>query len=124
MAIEFWTVPLDGGAPVRAEVSDTVARTLKEVWCSGVPVGAGRRRIISRASSKGVVNLWRIVVDPKTLRWVSGPERITTGLGTDGEIVPSPDGRKLAFVTRTETSRFWSLPFDATAPACDRRWPT
>ena len=61
------------------------------------------------------MNLWRIVVDPKTLRWVSGPERITTGLGTDGEIVPSPDGRKLAFVTRTETSRLWSLPFDATA---------
>ena len=64
---------------------------------------------------EGVVNLWRIGVDPKTLRWVSGPERITTGLGTDGEIAPSPDGRKLAFVTRTETSRLWSLPFGATA---------
>ena len=59
------------------------------------------------------MNLWRIGVDRATLEWVTGPERLTTGIGTDGEVAPSPDGSKLAFVTRTETTRLWALPFDA-----------
>ena len=44
---------------------------------------------------------------------MSGPERLTTGVGTDGEMAPSPDGSKLAFVTRNETERLWAWPFDA-----------
>lgn len=63
--------------------------------------------------SKRVANLWRVEVDPQTLRWVAGPERLTTGLGIDSDMSVSPDGRKLAFVTRTDTNRLWSLPFDA-----------
>ena len=111
----FWTLPVAGGEPVGAEVSDAVARNLKEFRVRGYRWAPGGDALYLAAQSEGVVNLWRIVVDSKTLRWVSGPERITTGLGTDGEMVPSPDGRKLAFVTRTETSRLWSLPFDAAA---------
>ena len=113
----FWTVPLAGGAPVRAEVSDTVTRNLKKasLFPRGQRWAPAGDALYLEGESEGVVNLWRIGVDPKTLRWVSGPERITTGLGTDGEIVPSPDGRKLAFVTRTDMSRLWSLPFDAAA---------
>ena len=60
-----------------------------------------------------MTNLWRVGVDRATLEWVSGPERLTTGIGADVEVAPSPDGSKLAFVTRTATTRVWALPFDA-----------
>jgi Tol biopolymer transport system component len=63
--------------------------------------------------ASGVQNLWRIGVEPDTFRWVSGPDRLTTGTGSDADVAISRDGRRLAFVTRTETSRLWSVPFDA-----------
>src|SRR5262245_16084580 len=42
-------------------------------------------------------------------------ERLTVGVGSDTDIAISPDGKRLAFTTRTETNRAWSLPFDARA---------
>jgi hypothetical protein len=54
--------------------------------------------------SSGVTNLWRVAVDPQTLRWVGGPERLTTG-GVDSDMALSPNGERLAFVSRTETRR-------------------
>ena len=114
----FWTLPLSGGAPVLAEVAEAVERNLKESAVHGLvryrwaPAGDA---LYVEGQSQGVTNLWRIGVDPATLGWVSGPERLTTGAGTDGEIAPSPDGSRLAFVTRTEATRLWSLPFDAAA---------
>jgi Tol biopolymer transport system component len=113
----FWTVSLAGGGAVRAEVSETVSRTLKEADVGLITHRWGPRgdALYFEGASKNVVNLWRIAVDPKTLRWISGPERLTTGLGIDSEVAPSPDGRKLAFVTRADTTRLWSLPFDAKA---------
>ncbi len=63
--------------------------------------------------ARGVRNLWRIDVDPATLGWIGGPVRLTTGAGIDADMAISVGGDKLAFVTKTETSRLWSLPFDA-----------
>jgi Tol biopolymer transport system component len=48
------------------------------------------------------------------LRWIAGPERLTTDPGPDTEIAISPDGKKLAYTIRTERTRIWSLPFKAT----------
>ncbi len=62
--------------------------------------------------SHGVRNLWKVAVDPKTLRWVAS-ERLTTGPGPDTDIALSPEGKKLAFTARTESTRLWSFPFDA-----------
>ena len=111
----FWTVPISGGAPVPAKVADSVSRTMKESLLGiedyrWAPAGDA---LYVEGASKGVVNLWRIGIDRTTLEWVSGPERLTTGVGTDGEIAPSPDGNKVAFVTRNETERLWAWPFDA-----------
>ena len=44
---------------------------------------------------------------------MAGPERLTTGRGQDTTLAVSMDGKKLAFVTRTESLRIWSIPFDA-----------
>jgi Tol biopolymer transport system component len=63
--------------------------------------------------SRGVSNLWKIEVDPRTLRWIGGPERLTTGPGEDSDITVSRDGRKIAFTVRSERTRVWVFPFDA-----------
>ena len=65
-----------------------------------------------RGKRTAVQSLWRISVDPQTLRWVDGPERLTAGAELDDHITISPDGRKLAFSRRTERTKLWSFPFD------------
>ncbi len=72
------------------------------------------RALYFEGTSRGVRNLWKITVDPATLRWVEGPERLTTGAGPDTGMALSADGKKLAFTTRAERTRLWVLPFDAT----------
>lgn len=110
----LWTVPLAGGPAQRspmepgleAQLKDTAVRFADFVW---LPSGQG---LIFEGESQGVRNLWKINVDPRTLRWTDGPERLTTGAGKDTDIAVSSDGRKLAFSIRSETSRLWALPFD------------
>ena len=46
---------------------------------------------------------------------MEGLQRLTTGPGQDTDIVVSRDGKRLAYVTRTESTRIWSLPFDASS---------
>jgi Tol biopolymer transport system component len=114
-AIRFWTVPIAGGAAVPAERSDEVNQRITEqlqfiLIARWAPAG---NAVYLEGLSQRVTNVWRVDVDPGTLRWVSGPTRLTTGPGIDGDVSISADGTKLAFVTRTETSRLWSLPLDA-----------
>jgi Tol biopolymer transport system component len=110
----FWTQPIAGGPPVAAIVSDDVERAAKE---QGVTIVNARwapaaNALYIEGMSRGVRNLWRVDVDPVTLQWIGGPTRLTTGAGVDGDVSVAPDGDKLAFVTKSETSRLWSLPFD------------
>jgi len=111
----FWTVPIEGGAAVKSEIAPEVESQLRE---AGVTIGkfawsrAGST-LYFEGSSHGASNLWKITADPKTLRWISGPERLTVGPGRDAGIKLSPDGKKLAFTVRKEDTRVWVLPFDA-----------
>lgn len=113
----FWTVPVANGKPVRSEVFANVAKQIKDgaldllnfCWA---PSGAA---IYFEGNSKGLLNLWKVTVDPKTLAWIAGPERLTTGLGPDTEIALSRDGKRLAFATVSQSTRIWALPFDALA---------
>ncbi|PWT91883.1 MAG: hypothetical protein C5B55_07340 [Blastocatellia bacterium] len=110
----FWTVSLNGGNAVRSQMDSAVESSLKDatvrfanfVWLSS---GKG---LIFEGESQGVRNLWKVKVDPQSLRWTDGPERLTTGAGEDTDIAISSDGRKLAFSIRSERSRLWTLPFD------------
>jgi hypothetical protein len=65
------------------------------------------------ATWQRVRSVWRIEVDPATLQWTAGPTRLTTGVGHDTDVSIAADGNRLAFVTKTEVSRLWALPFDA-----------
>src|SRR3989442_6655710 len=73
------------------------------------------RALYFEGVSRSVRNIWRVDVDPKSLAWIAGPERLTTGTGLDTDLALSPDGMKLAFTARTERTRLWSLPFNAAA---------
>jgi len=114
----FLTIPLDGGAPVKSEIDPKIEEQIREeaslvlgnfLWA---PSG---RALYFEGLSQGVNNLWKVEVDPQSLRWIAGPERLTTGAGPDLDVAISPDGRKLAFTTRAEQTRVWSLPFDASS---------
>ena len=93
------------------------SKSISAIRSGWSPTSAGplqAARSTSRGNSRGVRSLWKVAVDPQTLRWVASPERLTTGFNdTDG--VLSPDGRRLAFTVRSESTRAWSLPFDARA---------
>lgn len=121
----LWTASLTGAAPVRSEYAAGVREQLKEAEVSftdflWAPSG---QALYFEGVSRGVRNLWKVEVEPSSLRWTTGPERLTTGAGLDTDMVLSPngskdggkDGRKLAFTVRTERTRIWSLPFDAAA---------
>jgi Tol biopolymer transport system component/DNA-binding winged helix-turn-helix (wHTH) protein len=117
----FWTVPLAGGVPVKSEFSPEVAKELEEVALRGIvewtkdtsfswaPSG---RAIYCALTFRGARNLWKMTVDPTTLR-VTAIERLTTGPGPDGGLTLSPDGRRLAFTSESEQIRAWLYPFDA-----------
>jgi Tol biopolymer transport system component/DNA-binding winged helix-turn-helix (wHTH) protein len=113
----FWTIPLNGGPPLQSQMDSALQTQLKE---SGVRFAnflwlPSANGLIFEGESQGVRNLWKVRVDPQTLRWLDGLERLTTGAGKDTDIAVSADGRKLAFSIRSERSRLWTLPFDPIA---------
>jgi Tol biopolymer transport system component/DNA-binding winged helix-turn-helix (wHTH) protein len=111
----FWTMPMAGGAAVKSEMSPEVKQQLKAaaVTLQKFLWSPSGRRLYFEGITQGVKNLWRITVEPQTLRWVSGPERLTVSPGEDTDLSLSADGKKLAFATRLEPTRIWSFPFDA-----------
>jgi Tol biopolymer transport system component len=117
----LWTGPVDGGAGVRSEISPAMAKQLAEVGSAGVmaetpdntfswdPSG---RTIYCQLNIRGVLNLWKLAMDPATLE-ITTMERLTTSPGPDGELALSRDGKKLAFTAEVQQIRTWLYPFDA-----------
>jgi serine/threonine protein kinase/sugar lactone lactonase YvrE len=110
----FWTTPISGGKPVKAEVSAKVAKQLKDMAINlgnfrWAPAG---NALFFEGQSNGVANIWRVTVDPQSLAWIDGPVRLTTGSGADIDIALSNDGKRLAFATTAGSTRIWSVPFD------------
>ncbi|HKQ91184.1 MAG TPA: winged helix-turn-helix domain-containing protein [Blastocatellia bacterium] len=114
----LWTISLSSGATVKSEISAQVEQQLKTSVrfedFSNFRWAPSGQALYFEGSYGGVRNLWRVEVEPQTLRWIAGPERLTTDPGPDTEIAISPDGKKLAYTIRTERTRIWSLPFNAT----------
>jgi Tol biopolymer transport system component/DNA-binding winged helix-turn-helix (wHTH) protein len=116
---ELWTVAVSGASPVRSELAPAVARRYQQAALE-LPVfdfdwSPSGDAIVFSAAARGVRNIWKVTVDPRTLRWVAGPEQLTLGAGDDLAVAVSPDGKKLAFNIQTAEARLWTLPFDASA---------
>jgi Tol biopolymer transport system component len=117
-------LPISGGVAIKSEIAPTITKELGEVasddtrqeyqtefalaWApSGKAIYFGR-------PYRGARNIWKMTIDPETLR-ATAIERLTTGPGPDTEIAVSPDGRRLAFTSKSEHIRSWLFPFDATS---------
>jgi len=116
----FWTAPIAGGIPIRTEVPAELMRQgeagprhkwwttdFKFCWA---PSG---KAIYFERTSRAARNIWRMSVDPQTLR-AGAIERLTTSAGLDTELSLSADGKKLAFTSESRRIRAWLFPFDAT----------
>jgi Tol biopolymer transport system component len=118
----FWTVPIAGGEGVRSEIDPQITGQLAEVTLSlsdelwrdfrfaWMPSGTA---ILFERTFQGTRNLWKLRVDPDTLR-ILAIERLTTGAGLDTELALSADGKRLAFTVESEQVQAWMFPFDAT----------
>ncbi|MEK7833471.1 MAG: hypothetical protein AAB401_20435, partial [Acidobacteriota bacterium] len=111
----LWTLPLAGGGAVKSELAAQVKERIKEADLSLTDFqwSPNGRALYFEGVAQSVKNVWKIETEETSLRWINGPERLTTGTGQDADLKISPDGRKLAFTIRNEQTRLWSLPFDA-----------
>jgi Tol biopolymer transport system component len=111
----FVTIPVDSGPAITSLRQGNVDRQLRDanltlgrfVW------SRSGRNLFFEGVSERVRNLWRVTIDPSTLAWVAGPDRLTTGAGPDADVALSPDGTRLVFSTRQSLTRLWAFPFDA-----------
>jgi Tol biopolymer transport system component len=67
--------------------------------------------LIVEALRDGVPTLWRVPVDPVSLRWRT-PERLTAPPASAGGAAVSPDGTRVAYTSAQESTRAWLFPFD------------
>jgi Tol biopolymer transport system component/DNA-binding winged helix-turn-helix (wHTH) protein len=120
----FWTVPIAGGHGIKTEIAPVVQRKLAEASGEGEvgeqlgnysfswsPSGDA---IYFERGYRGARNIWKMTVDPKSLR-ATGIDRLTTGPGPDTRVAVSTDGKRLAFTAKSQRIRTWLFPFDATA---------
>jgi hypothetical protein len=115
----FFTVTRDGRHVTRSDVAPDLPLRLGKPQYSGVGTRLGRFQwnapgtaLYLEATVNEVQSVWKIAVEPDTLRWVSA-ERLTTAGGADAHGSLSHDGRGLVFTIGNRTSRLWAFPFDA-----------
>jgi Tol biopolymer transport system component/DNA-binding winged helix-turn-helix (wHTH) protein len=118
----FWTAPVDGGAAVKTEIGPEVLKTAEAVAGRGISAWADSDFKFSWAPSgtaiyfertfRGARNVWRMQVDPQTLKAVA-IERLTTGTDLNTDFSTSPDGSKMAFASESRRVQGWMFPFDA-----------
>jgi Tol biopolymer transport system component/DNA-binding winged helix-turn-helix (wHTH) protein len=119
---EFWTASMDGGAATKTEVSGEILKTAESLAGTGISGWADSDSKFSWAPSgtaiyferafRGARNIWRMKIDPQTLKAVA-IERLTTGTELDSEFSVSTDGKKLAFTSESRRVQAWMFPFDA-----------
>lgn len=111
----FLTVPIDGGPAVESVATDEVERRLvaAKLHFTAFTWAPSGNALYLAGNARGVTDLWRITVNPTTLAWLDGPDRLTTGIGADAGLSLSADGSRIAFTARRERTRVWELPLDA-----------
>ncbi|MEP6592213.1 MAG: protein kinase, partial [Acidobacteriota bacterium] len=115
-SLDFFTVSQDGTVtssdigkrlpPQLAQfangISDTYGRRFQ--W-----VPHGRALLLETLDSAGITNLWRVNVDPATLKWASF-DRLTAGPGADVHPAVQSDAARVAFSTVRNSMRLWQFP--------------
>lgn len=119
-SIDWWVVATDGSGAARTGAYEALVKASPPPKASArTPVAAvpqprcwttpGDRVTFSMLGGDSW-NLWELEVSPRTLAVVGGPERLTTGAGSD--LRASCAGGALAFARGESRSDLWLLPFD------------
>jgi Tol biopolymer transport system component/DNA-binding winged helix-turn-helix (wHTH) protein len=119
---DFWTGLADSdGSALKIELSPEVLKIAQEVAGNGFSAWGDRdfklswapngRELYFERMLRGVRNIWRMQVDPETMRGES-VERVTAGSELETEFALSPDGTKLAFTSLSEQVRTWVFPLN------------
>jgi Tol biopolymer transport system component len=108
---DWWRVPLDGSAPVRVGMVDTMRRAGvifegEDVGTIGPDAWENNRVLFSDGS-----HLWSLQLDPRSGTAVSA-QRLTFGTGRDLHPATGKMDR-LAFTSAMVTNAVWALPIDA-----------
>ena len=80
----------------------------------------GRALLLETLDSAGIANLWRVNVDPATLKWASF-DRLTAGPGDDVHPTVQSDAARVAFSTVRNSMRLWQFPLARGHSAGDGR---
>ena len=118
----FWTGPIKSqDSPIRTEIPKEISQQAEAAAGPGVgnwgdddysfqwaPTG---NAIYLERSFRGARNIFRLSVDPSTLR-ATGIQPVTTGAQNEAELAVSHDGRRLAFTSQSDEVRAWIFPFD------------
>ena len=121
----IWTVSLEGDStPIQLEIPPSIQQQFAEVAKSGTVVehhgemsftwSPKADAVYFESGYQGAINLWKLAVDPKTMR-ATAVHRLTTGPGPDSTLAISSDGGRLAFTAKAERIRNWLFPFDPRA---------
>jgi Tol biopolymer transport system component len=118
----FWTVPIAGGPDIKLEIAPAVRTQLAQAsgdTKTGLQMGdyffswsPSGNAIYFERGYRGAKNIWKMTVDPGTLR-ATGIDRLTTGPGPDAALAVSADGKRLAFTAKSQRIQTWLFPFDA-----------
>src|SRR5262249_45171725 len=106
----FITAPLSGAAPVRSAISSSVREQLKAatITLDYFAWAPSRRYLYFEGRTADAKNIWRVMVNPTSLAWTGGLERLTASTETASDMALSSDGTTLAFTVRTVRTRLWS----------------
>ena len=121
----IWTVPVEGdGTPIQLEIPPSIQQEFAEVAKSGTVVehhggmslawSPKADAVYFESGYQGAINLWKLTVDPKTMR-ATAVDRLTTGPGPDSALAISSDGRRLGYTAKSEHIRNWLFPFNPDA---------
>ena len=124
----FWTARFPDGAPVLSPGSvEPIKKAFWFWWFMDFVWAPGGEALYFTgpgADSTNVMNVWRVPVDPSSLRWTGEPERLTVGPGTDRMAAVSTDGRRIAYANQHSVKRLMSFGLDRTGSIADHEAAT
>jgi len=112
---QFVSIDVESGKVAVASMTDGVADALEALSPGKFLWARTGRFILFEAESGSTGDIWKVAVDPDGDRWVRGPERLTTGAGTDTGMALSRDGTRLLYGDYAVRARLWAFPFDTAA---------
>lgn len=115
---DVWTIPAQGGEPVR--VTDDDFFNWNPVWS---PDG---RYLYFASDRSGTMNLWRVSIDEESGKVLGAPEPVTTPSGYSQHISFSRDGSRLAYVQVANRINIQRVGFDPASGELDgkKEWVT